>query len=242
MCYSFHQKVAVTKNSQAIVCELSCHRWHCKDCGKIKQKAWLERFKNLAELACHFQITVLQTKRDRDSFARKLRRNFCHYIVVRIDKRYEIFHTPIYGNRQFKPDRSTWMTPKKMLEHARMILDMAVSVKHNVRVTASRLIPKPLSLRNSQEGSWVTIAKTPLSIEEMNRRIKRAGFSEIALGEVFPVHRLGAVIGEDFEVSAIVFPQLKDVFASSQPRTCDPDDLCSHRYGTHPIGIDDIEW
>lgn len=237
MCYSFHQKVVVANNSKAIACELSCHRWHCRDCGKVKQKAWLERFKNLAELACHFEITVRHTKRERNSFTRKLRRNFCHYIVVRIDNRYEIFHTPIYGNRQYKPNRSLWMTPKKMLEQARMILDMAVSSKHDVRITASRLIPKPLLLRNSQAGTWVTVAKTPLSIEEMNRRIKRAGFSQIELGEVFPVHRLEAVIGEDFELTSVGFQQLKEVFAFSGLRTSEVGEDCSYGNTPTPIGI-----
>lgn len=241
MCYSFHQKVVVANNSNAIACELSCHRWHCRDCGKVKQKAWLERFKNLAELACHFEITVRHTKRERNSFTRKLRRNFCHYIVVRIDKRYEIFHTPIYGNRQYKPNRSLWMTPKKMLEQAKMILDMAVSAKHDVRITASQLIPKPLSLRNSQAGTWVTVAKTPLSIEEINRRIKRGGFSQIELGEVFPVHRLEAVIGEDFELTAVGSQQLKDVFAFSVPGTGEVGEEWSHRDGPYAIGINAAE-
>lgn len=142
MCYSFHKKAVVAKDSKAITCELSCHNWHCKDCGKVKQRAWLERFKNFAELACHFEITVHRSKLARDSFVRKLRRHYCHYMIVRIDNRYEIFHTPIYGNCQFKPDRSKWFTPAKMLWNAKSLLDMAVSVKHHVRITASRSVPK----------------------------------------------------------------------------------------------------
>lgn len=219
MCYSFHKKAVVAKDSKAIACELSCHNWHCKDCGKVKQRAWLERFKNFAELACHFEITVHCSKLDRDSFVRKLRRHFCHYMIVRIDGRYEIFHTPIYGNCRFKPDRSKWFTPAKMLWNAKRLLDMAVSVQHHVRITTSRSVPKPLSMRNSREEKWVTVAKTPLSIEEMNRRISRAGYSEIQLGEVFPLYRIGAVIGEDFQLSALASKQFQDVFALIQPRT-----------------------
>lgn len=86
------------------------------------------------------------------------------------------------------------------------------------------------------------IAKTPLSIEEMNRRMSRAGFGTIELGEAFPVHRIAAVIGEDFQLSASVSQKLRDVFSSIRIQTSGVDEQFDDDQTLNPIGITPDEW
>lgn len=219
MCYSFHKKVVLATDTKAIACELSCGRWHCPDCGNARFKRWFEIFKNLSEMSCHFEIAVFTDKKARESFARKLRRHHCHHITVRIGNVYEIFHTPIYDNRQYKPDRSKRLTPKRMLAHAEMLLKRAMKVQEKVRITASQYIPRPSLFGRKPSEKWIPVAITPLSIEEIGRRMSRAGYPQVDICEVFPVNRLEAVVGEDFEISAVASKKFNRDFSLRHQRT-----------------------
>lgn len=211
MCHCYHQKSLVAKEGKVIVGELSCHQWRCPDCGPKRHKRWYSRFEMLAEQDVQFQVTLCLTEKDRDNLTQRVHRADGSYITVHIGDTFEVFHTAIRGNRQFAPDKTTWMTPRKMLGHARMVLDKAISGKHRIRISASRSVPFPLDW-NGNPKTWVHIAKTPLSIEELNRRLDARGYGGyISLGEVFPAYYVKAFIGEDFQLKAVGSEQTQRV-------------------------------
>ncbi|NCX55838.1 MAG: hypothetical protein EBW87_01360 [Burkholderiaceae bacterium] len=232
----------VAHNSQAIAGEVSCKCWSCKECGPKREKEWLERFKMFAETSVNFEITYCKTVRERNALTQRLARNRIHFITIRVKDSFEVIHTPIPENRQYKPDRSTWMNYSKMIENVRLIIRRALKDGLSIRITASTGIPKV----KTKPKKWVLVTKTPISIEEMNRRLAKHFETSIYLGVPFSASKIAALIGDDFEMSRLestssevkekIFRELgATALAMISEMT-----FCGSK--CHPIGIDDIEW
>lgn len=199
MCYSFKQKIVVAHNSKAIACELSCKCWNCKECGPKREKEWLERFKMFSEESVNFEITYCKNEKERNALTQRLARNKIHFITIRVGNSFEVVHTPIPENRQYKPDRSTWMKHSKMLENVKLILQRAMKDGISIRITASTGVPKV----KQKPKKWVLVTQTPISIEEMNRRLAKHFETSIYLGVPFSASKIAALIGDDFQLSRL---------------------------------------
>lgn len=199
MCYSFHHKVVVVHDSQAIAGEINCKRWNCKECGPKRAKEWLERFKMFSEESVNFEITYCKNEKERNALTQRLARNKIHFITIRVGDSFEVVHTPIPENRQYKPDRSTWMKHSKMLENVRLILQRAMKDGLSIRITASTGVPKV----KQKPKKWVLVTQTPISIEEMNRRLAKHFETSIYLGVPFSASKIAALIGDDFQLSRL---------------------------------------
>lgn len=197
MCYCYHEKVIVADSGRAVATELNCNQWRCPDCGPRMLSGWLGRAYVLSSLGESFERVVFKTALEVETFLRRLDRWKCQFFRMVTDEGYEIFHQALPSNRVYEADESRWFSGSTLMEFVTMAVDRLSPQEGQRRMSCSRsLVPE------KAKSHWELVAKTGLSVEEMDRRAKRAGWRAVILGRLFPAWLVAPILGNDVELSA----------------------------------------
>lgn len=217
MCQSFHSKAVVCNGSRAVVAELSCKCWNCPDCGPRRLAAWRSRIEALAGMDTDFERTVCRTRLEYRALVARLRRAGCEFVKATTDEGWEVFHQAFRGNRQTEAEPSRWMDGAAMLAAAECALGR---LRHSPEIrcmTASAGVPRP---EKSDAPRWQVLARTRLTFDELNRRVKSAGWDRLILpGRLFPVRLVESLVGSGFQLCSQVSAVWNSFLEKSQLAT-----------------------